>query len=271
MQPIEPRIRKRRAQLEAIAAQGVPREILIKHLVRAALDGGQRMTSMTRAKLRARKDELKRLASQVEKTTRQVRDCVESDPFGGIQKPSCEEYSESLDVEKACKVARERFVKRFTLAGLEAPKLPPLAEVVQKLKRPIEERLAERRVLPWWKVYHATELAAMESLAKSLKEESQALGRYLRRESQKVRGIHFVLGWILFCNPDFNQFAALSKLFDAVFPCASDELIESTRPDALRQAAKREIARRNSYGSTNIPNSSSGADARAIAAGAPHT
>lgn len=195
----------RRAELETLAQDGVPTEALVGLLTQATIRGSERMTQATKDRLRDRVGKLRGLASQLDKLSRRIRQCVESDPFGGVQQPVFEEFSSKPAV-------------------------------------PIDQRLARLGIEPWWKVYHASELAALESMARALREESRALGVYLRSKSQKVRGVEFILGWILFCNPHFCNWAALSRLFDEAFNAnetAATYVIDTVSPDALRQAAKR--------------------------------
>jgi hypothetical protein len=89
----------------------------------------------------------------------------------------------------------------------------------------------------------------MEFLAKRMREEADFLGKYLRSNSQKVRGIDFILGWILICNPRFKNRAALSRLFEEAFNAnetAATYLSDTISPEALGQAAKRISMRRES-------------------------
>lgn len=103
-----------------------------------------------------------------------------------------------------------------------------------------------------WKFSYASpigrSLEGMEFLAKSMRETSLGFGKYLRANRQADRGVAFILGWILWCNEDFQCWKPLSDLLAAAFRAdGKDAAHKSVKlsAGALRKAAERILRRRS--------------------------
>jgi hypothetical protein len=234
-----------RRELDALALEGIPTGTLLRLLAQTAMRGGERMSERTKHRLHDRRRKLKGMADQLTKLSRELRQFVESDPFEGIQKPVHEEFNAEPSVKELYKRRRIAF-ERLRQHAEEHPELN--IEVPKRLP-PWKPKTSQPQ---WWSITPESPvgvtLACMDSLAKALREESLALGKYIKTHGHPkaighIRGIEHILGWLYFCNPNFKM-AALSKLLEEAFLADGIDAghnSERLSVGALRQARDRQF------------------------------